>query len=213
MRCAVLGAERGALNHLSWTRGRGIPWHSPEYVLTVHALRSVWRSKLPLILFCEEHARDAIYQSGGLLAGRYPAVLGESSRADIIIFNKNLEPKGIIEAKRGVWNVGRIVKDTERLAHVLRRKGTIRFGIILFTTGCTSNGSGGRQQTLERRLLKWTDQGDSSESPLARICKGDIKMRSSHTPIRSWTGDGPGGYKTFDWCAGAIMLTRRRAAD
>jgi hypothetical protein len=104
-----------------------------EYLLTVEIARELWRAQVRkdgsgFVLL--EVRPETILQSGPTKRGRLEHALRHGGRIDVALFDQHDSPIGLVEVKRISGDVAGLSKDAARIAAMMRRMSTLRYGAL-----------------------------------------------------------------------------------
>ena len=130
-----------------WSNGWWIV-DGPEYFITTSIARKIAGIRDYQLWVTMEHSiRNTLEEAGGLKRGRPSSRHQLSGRFDIVVWQKNDQPRCAIEVKNRVTGFSDLRSDVERLSEGLLQKNTFQCGLVAFCCGAwTKTYSDGRRE-------------------------------------------------------------------
>lgn len=135
---------------------------APEHYVVCKIAESLSKLDGAKYITMEGGVKDTLNEAGAVSVGRPKKALKVNGRADIIFWNGNEEPRGIIEVKNPLWTMHeKAMDDVARIVEMLRIKSeesSLEFGAFAFYTACDSNSKTSSEEGIKNKLARMLEK-------------------------------------------------------
>lgn len=155
VKAALEGVIEAQLEYEKWS-GEWL-WMAPEYMTTVFVAKKIADAVGKQQITLEHSTRSAMSDAGAKGRGKLHSEIRENGRFDLLIWNKENQPRIPIEIKIQVTNAKKILADVGRIEKTISRHqncSSFEFGMVVYYISLRDDLSGRRsaKQKINDRL-------------------------------------------------------------